>query len=129
MKMRTLIFVLALAAATMAVAKAPGLVVAGGQRWVGVGGVYKDGVATRDVKIVNAGDSDLVLYTIFSGCRCAWAKFPRTPIAPGDTAVLEVGFDATNRIPGGFVRQLKIRSNDPRSPATLLLRGDIERKR
>lgn len=129
MKMRTLIFVLTLAAATMAAAKAPKLVFADGHTSVDMGVVYKDSVVTRDVRIVNAGDSDLVLYTIFSGCRCAWAKFPRTPIAPGDTAVLEVGFDAKDRIPGGFVRQLKIRSNDPRSPETLLLRGDIGRKR
>ena len=115
-------------AAVMA-AKGPHLSFADGHTSVDMGVVYVDSVASREVKIVNTGDSALVLFSIFSDCRCSWAEYPKTPIEPGDTATVKVFYSAFRMNPGGFVKGLRIRSNADKPLERLLLRGDVDRVR
>lgn len=128
MKLRRIIAALIVPVAVMAAAKGPYLSFADGHTSVDMGVIYVDSVGTREVKIVNTGDSALVLTSVFSDCRCSWADYPKTAIQPGDTAAIKVYYSAYRMRPGGFVKTLRIRSNAENRLVRLLLRGDIDKK-
>lgn len=117
------------AAVSLAVAAASGprLSFVDDRNEVSIGTMPRDTTATGEMRIVNTGDSALVINTVFSGCRCARAKYPREAIAPGDTAVIRVTFDSHRYYPGAFVRSLSIRSNDKNSPHDFIVSGVIYR--
>lgn len=96
---------------------------------VQMGAMEPDTVATQPVQIVNTGDSDLVITSIFSSCRCSRADYPRTAIAPGDTAVIDIWFSSHRRYPGAFIQSLQMRSNADNSPLKILLTGTITAKK
>ncbi len=125
-KARAVIAVVALAAA-MAAAAGPRLSFVGDRNSVEMGVMLRDTFCTRPLRIVNTGDSALVITSVFSDCRCSYAKFPREAIAPGDTAVIEVFFNSARRHPGAFVKSMRIRSNDKCSPHSFVITGTVDR--
>lgn len=114
-------------ALTVAAATGPRLSFAGDNNSVEMGVMLRDTTCTRDLRIVNTGDSTLVIKSIFSSCRCSYADFPREGIAPGDTAVIKVTFNSSRRLPGAFVKSLRIRSNDANSPHSFIIKGTVDR--
>lgn len=126
-KIRSLLLVVAGSVAIIAAAagSGPHISFVDGHSAVNMGAMEKDTIATRDLKIVNTGDSALVISTIFSDCHCSKATFPREAIAPGDTAVIKVSFSSHRRLEGGFVKSMRIRSNADNSPTRFLIQGDI----
>jgi hypothetical protein len=45
----------------------------------------------------NTGNANLVIAQVNTSCGCTVPKFPKTPIKPGDEAVISVMFDSQDR--------------------------------
>ena len=75
--------------------------------------------------IYNDGDEELSIYSVFTGCSCTGATYPRSTIAPGDSIPLHLRFHDKRQPPGRFRKLLRIRSNDPSSPARFFITGVI----
>jgi hypothetical protein len=52
---------------------------------------------TIGFKFRNTGNADLVISQVNSGCGCTVPKFPREPIKPGESGLIQVSFDSTGR--------------------------------
>jgi len=53
--------------------------------------------------VTNTGDNNLIIEDVITDCGCVHAKFPKEPIAPGKTGLIELEFDSS----GLFGRQFK----------------------
>lgn len=84
---------------------------------------------TDSIRIHNAGDAPLVITRTFAGCACTMPDEPREPIAPGADAWIKVRFDTSGRTPGGFLKIVTVRSNDPRGQLTFFVKGTVRRPR
>lgn len=51
----------------------------------------------------NTGDNNLIIDNVVTDCGCIRADFPKEPVAPGKTGLIEVEFDSS----GLFGRQFK----------------------
>lgn len=65
------------------------------------------GPVTADFKMVNTGDEPVQILAARASCGCTSPKYPRTMIAPGDTAVVEVTYDPAGR-PGHFTKYVGV---------------------
>ena len=73
----------------------------------------------------NAGDKNLVIYSVAPSCDCLTAKFEQTLLAKGDSSYIRIYFDATNE-QGEFWRTLDVYTNARKEPYTLEIEGTIE---
>ncbi len=48
-------------------------------------------------KFTNVGGSDLVITRVSTSCGCTVGQYPKEPIAPGESGVIEVTFNSANR--------------------------------
>lgn len=96
-------------------------------RDVKLGLVKKDTVTTDSLRIVNSGDAPLNILRVGSSCSCTVSDYPRTPIEPGDTAVIKATFDSHGRLPGGFMKILTLRCDDPTGVYKIYVSGDVAR--
>ncbi|MFW5850586.1 MAG: DUF1573 domain-containing protein [Bacteroidota bacterium] len=74
--------------------------------------------------LTNNGDNPIILSNVRASCGCTVPTWPRTPIEPGDTAVIAVKYD-TKRI-GRFNKAITVYSNAANSPVVLRLMGSVE---
>lgn len=70
------------------------------------------GIVTTAFKVVNTGDEPLLILSARANCGCTTPTYPKTPIAPGDTAVITVGFNPSGRI-GRFEKYVAVDLNAP----------------
>lgn len=121
MKKRAL-FLSAMAAMWIALAAAPKLVWLNPRHDFGVINEV-DGPVTCTFKAVNVGDEPAVVVDARANCGCTQPRYPREPIAPGDTLRLSVSFDPSMR-PGRFSKQVKVSSNTG-TTAVLGIKGTV----
>lgn len=53
--------------------------------------------AACSFKFKNTGKSDLVIAQVNTSCGCTAPRYPKEPIAPGETGVIKVTFDSSGR--------------------------------
>lgn len=58
----------------------------------------------------NTGKADLVLNKVRASCGCTTPQWTKTPIAPGDTGMVAVTYNANGR-PGAFTKTITVTSN------------------
>lgn len=96
-------------------------------RTIDLGYFYADSIQTGTITILNTGNEELVINSIFNDCHCVRATFPRQPIAPGDSARISVSFNGHGRMPGGIMKIMKIRSNAINNYERITVKGEIRR--
>ncbi len=79
-----------------------------------------DLIQTMDFDFVNTGDEPLLIMSVNTDCGCTAAGFPKEEIAPGDTAKITVRYNGRNNPTGTFIKQVRVRSNDPEHPLVRL---------
>lgn len=65
------------------------------------------GTVYCDFRLVNTGSEPLAILSARANCGCTRPEYSTSPVAPGDTAVLRVGFDPKGR-PGRFQKQITV---------------------
>ncbi|MBO5798725.1 MAG: DUF1573 domain-containing protein [Paludibacteraceae bacterium] len=58
----------------------------------------------------NTGKADLVLNKVRASCGCTTPQWTKTPVAPGDTGIVTVTYNASGR-PGPFTKTITVTSN------------------
>ncbi len=73
----------------------------------------------------NAGENPLLIQEVIAGCGCTNVKFPKHPIPPGQTGVIEIVFDTRGR--KGLQRKtIRVISNGGQYPSELVIRANVE---
>ena len=89
-------------------------------------GIIAEGNAVEvEFAFVNSGRSALVLADVSTSCGCTVANdWPKTPIAPGARATINVRFDSQGRT-GENRKEISVISNTTPSTTTLVLMADV----
>lgn len=74
------------------------------------GNVIEGEIAKYDFKFTNTGTEPLVLSNVQASCGCTTPKWPREPIAPGQSAVITAEYNSNGR-PGSFTKNIFVKSN------------------
>lgn len=73
----------------------------------------------------NTGNEPLLIQDVKTSCDCTLAQWPKTPIAPGKTAIIRGGFKIADKS-GPFEKALYITTNTLPAITILSLKGKIE---
>lgn len=73
---------------------------------------------------VNTGNEPLVITQVRPSCGCTVAEYPRMPIAPGDTAAVQLSFYSRN-IPGEFQKDVLVYSNTTPRKSVIMVKGIV----
>lgn len=76
-------------------------------------------------KFTNTGSSDLLITDAKGSCGCTVPEYPKTPVKPGDSGVIDVVFDSTGK-DGQQNKKVTITANTVPGAITLAINGVIE---
>lgn len=84
-----------------------------------------DGERDFEFRFANTGNAPLVLTYVHASCSCVRLKYPRQPIAPGDSSSISGTLNLNTIHEQDFRRNILVRSNALSSQARLFLIGRI----
>lgn len=93
---------------------------------VDYGDIKQGSEPLRTVAFTNTGTEPLVISNAKGSCGCTVPTWPREPIGPGESAVIEIRYD-TKRL-GGINKTVKLTTNDETGTYVLRVKGNITAK-
>jgi hypothetical protein len=96
------------------------------------GGIPEGPVATYEFDFTNTGKEPILIQTAQASCGCTTPEWPRTPIEPGKTGKIKVGYNSEGR-PGAFTKDVTVTivsgTNQENTGTTkLTIKGDVKGK-
>jgi hypothetical protein len=89
------------------------------------GTIEKGAEPLRKFKFTNVGNEPLIIKGAKGSCGCVVPVYPKEPIMPGETDVIEVRYD-TQRV-GPFQKQVTINTNEAANDTQVLnIKGDVK---
>ena len=88
------------------------------------GRINQGEMARKKFEFKNIGNADLLIRETKSSCGCTAALASTDPVHPNETGTIDVTYDSRGKF-GYFYKDVKIFSNDPTSPATLVIEGVV----
>ncbi|MCH9664579.1 MAG: DUF1573 domain-containing protein [Gammaproteobacteria bacterium] len=89
------------------------------------GAVVASNLVTHRFKFANTGANPLLLLQVSASCGCLVTRWPKEPIAPGDSSSLQVVLDTEGR-QGPQLKKIYVTSNTPEGQHVLTLRGTVK---
>ena len=86
-----------------------------------------DSLQTADVTVRNIGSDTLIIYRVYTSCRCTRPKNYDKMIAPGDSTLITFTYDGRGRTPGRIRQTLRFRTNSGTTYNTCHIIGEIRR--
>ncbi|PKP52002.1 MAG: hypothetical protein CVT92_10965 [Bacteroidetes bacterium HGW-Bacteroidetes-1] len=80
---------------------------------------------STEFKFSNKGNAPIVLTNVKAACGCTTPEWPRSPVNPGESAVIKVKYD-TKRV-GAFSKTIAVFSNAINSPVVLTIKGIVSK--
>ena len=77
-------------------------------------------------KFKNTGTAPLVIHQAFASCGCTVPTFTKEPIKPGESGVIDVTYNGTDKFPGHFQKTVTVRSNAVSEVTRLIIEGDMQ---
>ena len=87
------------------------------------GTIVQNSDPLRVFKFTNEGTEPLVIKHAKGSCGCTVPAYPKQPIAPGESATIEVRYD-TKRI-GQFQKTVELTTNEAEPTHTLRIKGKV----
>ncbi len=87
------------------------------------GTIAYQGDGNCEFKFTNTGKEPLILTNVRSSCGCTVPKWPREPILPGQSEIINVEYK-TNRI-GRINKTITVQSNAKTSAVVLRIQGQV----
>lgn len=84
----------------------------------------EDGKVSCTMRLVNDGDSELIITQVRTSCGCTAAGYDKAPIAPGDTARITVTYDPVAR-PGEFNKDVFVYTNGSPRRSGVSIHGTV----
>lgn len=75
-------------------------------------------------KFTNTGENDLVISSAKGSCGCTVPTYPKEPISPGETGVIEVVFDSNGK-KGSQHKKVFITANTDPSSNVIAIKGEV----
>ena len=75
-------------------------------------------------KFKNVGNAPLLIVKAKATCGCTVPSYPKAPIAPGKSGVINVKYSAIGR-PGAFNKSVKITTNGTPAETNLIIKGNV----
>jgi len=72
----------------------------------------------------NTGKQPIVISNVQASCGCTTPTWPKEPILPNKSDVIEVQYNAAN--PGGFNKSITITSNSSTPSKVMYIKGTVE---
>ncbi len=88
------------------------------------GNIDKGGDPIRKFKFTNTGNEPLIIKTAKGSCGCTVPTYPKEPIMPGESNVIEVRYD-TQRV-GAFTKTVTLTTNETADSHTLTIKGEVK---
>lgn len=88
------------------------------------GTIEKGGDPLRKFKFTNTGNEPLIIKNAKGSCGCTVPTYPKEPIMPGETNVIEVRYD-TQRV-GPFTKTVTLTTNETADTRTLTIKGEVK---
>jgi hypothetical protein len=88
------------------------------------GNIKQGEVVGHTFRVKNAGEKDLFLQEIESGCGCTTARYTRKPIRPGEEGTIEVRFDSGGRF-GKQYKTVRVTSNIREGSFELVVKANV----
>ncbi len=88
------------------------------------GTIDKGGDPIRKFKFTNTGNEPLIIKTAKGSCGCTVPTYPKEPIMPGESNVIEVRYD-TQRV-GMFTKTVTLTTNETTDTHTLTIKGEVK---
>lgn len=87
-------------------------------------GSFSDSIKTVscEMRLVNTGSEPLVIVEVKPSCGCTAVEYPREPIAPADTAIVQLRYDS-RKIPGEFEKNVLVYTNTVPRKTMLVVKG------
>ncbi len=95
------------------------------QTTVDYGDIEQNSDPLRVFNFVNDGDAPLIIKHAKGSCGCTVPRYPKEPIMPGESAVIEVRYD-TKRI-GPFNKSIRLTTNVQEQPIMLYIKGKVSK--
>lgn len=92
---------------------------------VDYGEIEQNSEPLRTAKFTNTGTEPLVIKSARGSCGCTVPTYPKQPIMPGESAVIEVRYD-TKRV-GKINKTVTITTNEGSDPHVLKVLGKISK--
>ena len=73
----------------------------------------------------NVGSAPLIINQAIASCGCTVPNYSKQPIKPGESGVIDVTYDGTDKIAGHFLKTITIRSNARNEVVRLTLEGTM----
>lgn len=87
------------------------------------GTVPYNGDGKCEFKFTNTGKEPLILTNVRSSCGCTVPKWPREPILPGESEIIQVEYK-TNRV-GAINKSVTVQSNASNDNVVLRISGQV----
>ena len=84
----------------------------------------EEGFVNHSFKFKNVGNAPLIIINAKATCGCTVPSYPKAPIAPGETGVIDVKYSAIGR-PGFFNKSIKIITNGEPAEKSLVIKGNV----
>ena len=91
---------------------------------VDYGTIDKGADPIRKFKFTNTGNEPLIVKAAKGSCGCTVPTYPKEPIMPGESNVIEVRYD-TQRV-GAFTKTVTLTTNEASDTHTLTIKGDVK---
>ena len=89
-------------------------------------GVIKSGEKVHfDFKFTNTGKTPLIITNATATCGCTIPEYPTQPVKPGESGIIKVVFDSTNKM-GMQDKQITLTSNANPEPEKLHMVGEVK---
>lgn len=94
------------------------------QTTIDYGTIEKGSEPLRKFSFTNTGNEPLVIKSAKGSCGCTVPTYPKEPIMPGETNVIEVRYD-TQRV-GMFTKTVTLTTNETSDTHTLTIKGEVK---
>ncbi len=91
---------------------------------VDYGMIEKGSDRIRKFPFKNTGNEPLIIKNAKGSCGCTVPTYPKEPVMPGETGVIEVNYD-TQRV-GPFTKTITLTTNEAVDTKTLTIKGEVK---
>lgn len=88
------------------------------------GEVIEGEKAEHEFVFKNTGSEPIIIEKVKASCGCTTPQWPKTPIAPGQEAVIKAIYNSKGR-PGKFNKAIRITSNSDEPTKVLYIKGEV----
>lgn len=83
----------------------------------------KDAEQKCQFKFTNTGNAPLVIQQVLASCGCTVPTYPKAPIKPGQSGVIEITYNGSGKFPGKFRKTVTVRTNAKTEIIRLVVSG------